>query len=42
MLWDEALKRGRLYGISHDGLWIHVGTPQSIAYAEKAMKNHMP
>jgi MurNAc alpha-1-phosphate uridylyltransferase len=42
MLWDEALKRGRLYGIGHDGLWIHVGTPQSIAYAEKAMKNHRP
>jgi MurNAc alpha-1-phosphate uridylyltransferase len=42
LLWDRAQVRGRLFGLSHDGLWIHVGTPQSIAYAEKAMTTDMP
>jgi MurNAc alpha-1-phosphate uridylyltransferase len=42
LLWDKAQVRGRLFGLSHDGLWIHVGTPQSIAYAEKAMTTDMP
>lgn len=42
LLWDEAQARGRLFGIRHDGLWIHVGRPESIAYAEEAMKNYMP
>ena len=38
LLWDRAAAAGRLYGLRHDGLWIHVGTPESIAYAERAMK----
>jgi MurNAc alpha-1-phosphate uridylyltransferase len=40
LLWDEAQAKGRLFGIPHDGLWIHVGTPESIAYAEKVMKKY--
>jgi MurNAc alpha-1-phosphate uridylyltransferase len=40
LLWDEAQAKGRLFGIAHDGLWIHVGTPDSIAYAELAMKKY--
>jgi MurNAc alpha-1-phosphate uridylyltransferase len=39
LLWDQAQTKGRLFGIRHDGLWFHVGTPDSIAYAEEAMKN---
>jgi MurNAc alpha-1-phosphate uridylyltransferase len=42
LLWDKAQARGRLFGIRHDGLWIHVGRPDSIAYAEQAMKHYMP
>jgi N-acetyl-alpha-D-muramate 1-phosphate uridylyltransferase len=42
LLWDKVQARGRLFGIRHDGLWIHVGRPESIAYAEEAMKNYMP
>jgi MurNAc alpha-1-phosphate uridylyltransferase len=38
LLWDRAQAEGRLFGIPHDGLWFHVGTPDSIAYAEEAMK----
>lgn len=39
LLWDRAAAAGRLHGLRHDGLWIHVGTPESIAYAERAMKD---
>jgi N-acetyl-alpha-D-muramate 1-phosphate uridylyltransferase len=37
LLWDRALAAGRLYGIRHDGVWLHVGTPEAIAPAEKAL-----
>lgn len=40
LLWDKAQVSGRLYGIRHDGLWFHVGTPGAIAYAEQAMKSY--
>jgi MurNAc alpha-1-phosphate uridylyltransferase len=40
LLWDQAQAKGRLFGLRHDGLWFHVGSPDSIAYAEEAMKNH--
>ena len=36
-LYDQAAERGRLYGISHDGEWFHVGTPQDLKTAEAAM-----
>ena len=38
LLWDKALAKGRLFGIRHDGRWLHVGTPQAIAPAEAALK----
>jgi N-acetyl-alpha-D-muramate 1-phosphate uridylyltransferase len=34
VLWNKAAERGRLFGIAHDGLWLHVGTPEAIAMAE--------
>jgi N-acetyl-alpha-D-muramate 1-phosphate uridylyltransferase len=42
LLWDAALARGRLFGLVHDGLWIHVGRPDSIAYAERTMESYAP
>jgi MurNAc alpha-1-phosphate uridylyltransferase len=42
LLWDRAQAEGRLFGIVHDGLWFHIGTPDSIAYAEQAMKRDNP
>jgi MurNAc alpha-1-phosphate uridylyltransferase len=33
-LFDEAEACGRLHGRRLDGIWLHVGTPQSIAEAE--------
>ena len=37
LLFDAAMAKGRMFGLSHDGLWLHVGTPQAIAEAERAM-----
>ncbi len=39
LLFDAAMTQGRMYGISHDGLWLHVGTPEAIGVAEGAMRN---
>jgi len=33
----RAADQGRLYGLRLDGLWLHVGRPESIAEAEKAI-----
>ena len=33
----EAARRGRLFGLRLDGLWLHVGRPESIAEAERAI-----
>lgn len=37
-LWDRALKANRICGLVHDGLWLHVGTPDAIENAETAIK----
>ncbi len=33
-LYDRAEEAGRLWGVRHDGLWFHVGTPQGLAETE--------
>ncbi len=38
-LWDKAIAAGRLFGLVHDGLWLHVGTPDAVAMAEAHLKN---
>ncbi len=38
MLWDQGIARGRLFGICLDGLWMHVGTPEALEDAERAME----
>jgi MurNAc alpha-1-phosphate uridylyltransferase len=32
---DRAEEAGRLYGIAHDGLWFHVGTPGELAEVQR-------
>lgn len=34
LLWTRAMEEGRLYGISHTGLWFEVGDPGAIAPTE--------
>ena len=33
-VWDRALAARRLYGVVHQGLWFHVGTPQAVTETE--------
>ncbi|MBV8443318.1 MAG: nucleotidyltransferase family protein [Hyphomicrobiales bacterium] len=33
-----AAAKGRLYGVRLDGLWVHVGRPEAIAEAERAIE----
>jgi MurNAc alpha-1-phosphate uridylyltransferase len=37
-LFDRAAEAGRLHGLRLEGLWMHVGTPEAIATAEKAIR----
>lgn len=39
LLWDKAIAQERLYGIEHEGRWLHVGTPDAIPLAEKALSS---
>jgi MurNAc alpha-1-phosphate uridylyltransferase len=34
IFWNRAIEAGRLYGVSHQGLWFDVGTPQAIPQVE--------
>jgi N-acetyl-alpha-D-muramate 1-phosphate uridylyltransferase len=38
LLWDVAIANGTLYGLEHQGHWLHVGTPDAIAKAELKLK----
>ncbi len=40
LLYDRAIALGRLYGLVHDGVAFHVGTPESIPLAERAVAAH--
>ncbi len=39
ILWDRAIKAGRVFGMPFEGLWMHVGTPEALSAAEKAFEN---
>ena len=36
-LYDKAESEGRLFGIIHEGAWMHVGTPEGVAAAEDVL-----
>ncbi len=38
LLWDRAIAEGRLFGLAHDGHWLHVGTVEAIAQAEAVLR----
>ena len=37
LLFDTAQEAGRLWGVRHDGLWFHVGTPAALREVENAL-----
>jgi len=38
LLWDKAAEDERLFGMRHDGIWMHVGSPDGVAQAEALLK----
>jgi MurNAc alpha-1-phosphate uridylyltransferase len=36
-IWHKAEEQGRLFGLRLEGVWMHVGTPDAIAAAERAI-----
>lgn len=42
--WDRAIEAGRVYGVRHDGVWMHVGTPEALKEAERCLEGgtHTP
>jgi len=36
-LWDRAESEGRLFGLIHEGAWMHVGTPEAVSAAEDVL-----
>lgn len=38
LAWDQALARGRLRAVVHDGLWFHLSTPPDLAEAESVLQ----
>lgn len=39
IFWNRAMEAGRLFGVSHQGLWFDVGTPQAIPVVEAMLKH---
>ena len=37
LLFDSAGDKGRLFGLKLEGAWMHVGTPEAVAAAERAL-----
>jgi len=42
LIWDRAQARGRLFGLRHDGLWFHIGTPEALAETEAYLQANPP
>jgi MurNAc alpha-1-phosphate uridylyltransferase len=41
-LWDRAIAAGRAHGIRMEGVWMHVGTPDALAEAERCLSGVLP
>lgn len=39
LLWDRAMQSGTLFGLRHDGFWMHLGTPDALALAQTLVQN---
>ncbi len=39
LLYDKAAGSGRLFGLRHEGEWLHVGSPEGLAEAEKYLRD---
>lgn len=41
LLYDKAELADRLYGVVHDGVWMHIGTPQALDRAEHFLQREV-
>lgn len=39
LMWDNAMERDRLYGLRMEATWMHVGTPEDLADAERFLRD---
>ena len=37
-VYDLAIEEERLFSVVHDGIWLHVGSPNAIALAEEMLR----
>jgi len=37
-IWTPLIDQGRAFGLRHDGVWMHVGTPTALAQAEAFLR----
>lgn len=37
LIWDQMIPQGRLFGLAHEGLGFHVGSPEGVTEAEEAI-----
>jgi MurNAc alpha-1-phosphate uridylyltransferase len=37
LVWSRAIAAGRAYGVRMDGEWMHVGSPDALAEAERCL-----
>ncbi|MFQ3622710.1 MAG: nucleotidyltransferase family protein [Acetobacteraceae bacterium] len=38
LLWDRAIEADRIRAVVHDGVWLHLSTPEDIAEAEETLR----
>ena len=38
-VWRTLTEQGRAYGLRHDGIWMHVGTPQALDDTEAFLRD---
>jgi N-acetyl-alpha-D-muramate 1-phosphate uridylyltransferase len=39
-MWEKAIGAGTFFGITHNGHWLHVGTPEAILDAERTLNRN--
>ena len=39
LVWNKAILAGRAFGVRMDGIWMHVGSPDALAEAERCLTN---
>jgi MurNAc alpha-1-phosphate uridylyltransferase len=39
LVWSRAIAAGRAHGVRMEGIWMHVGTPEALAQAERCLSD---